>query len=219
MVGFLRSTIGKKYIMGVTGLIWAGFVLGHMAGNLLMFFSADAYNAYGHLLTSGNFIYVVEAVLISALLAHVFCAVSLTINNRKAKGSRYAATPAGEKKASLASKTMAVQGSVLLAFIIIHIASFKFGTYYETTVDGVVMRDLYRLVIESFQSPIYTMWYLVALVLMGFHLSHGVGSTFQSLGLMDRKNRHVFQKLSYAYAVIVAAGFISQPLYAFFFAN
>lgn len=219
MASFLRSTVGKKFIMGLTGLIWAGFVLGHMLGNLLMFISADAYNAYGHMLTSGNFIYVVELVLIVSLLTHIGCAISLTLENKKAKGSRYAATPTGAKKTSLASRTMAIQGSLVLAFVIIHIITFKFGTYYETTVNGVVMRDLYRLVIESFQNPIYTAWYLVALVVLGFHLSHGVGSTFQSLGLMDRKNRHVFKKLSYAYALLVALGFITQPVYAFLFAN
>lgn len=219
MVGFLRSTVGKKFVMGISGLIWAGFILGHMAGNLLMFYSADAYNSYGHALTSGNLIYAVEAVLILALLAHVFCAISLTIGNRQAKGGRYLAQPTGSKKATTASRTMAVQGSVVLAFIIIHIATFKFGTYYETTVNGVVMRDLYRLVIEAFQNPAYAGWYMVSLVLIGFHLSHGIGSTFQSLGLMDRKNRHVFKKLSYAYAVVVAAGFMTQPIYAFLFAK
>lgn len=219
MMGFLGSSVGKKFIMGVTGLVWAGFVLGHMLGNLLMFVSADAYNSYGHLLTSGNIIYVVEAVLITALLAHVSAAVALTIQNRKAKGSRYAVVPQGEKKANLASRTMAVQGSVVLAFIVLHIAMFKFGTYYETTVNGVVMRDLHRLVIEVFQSPGYVAWYVVALILLGFHLSHGVGSTFQSLGLMNRKNRHTFHKLSITYAVLVAAGFISQPIYAFFFSK
>lgn len=219
MMGFLGSSVGKKFVMGLSGLVWAGFVLGHMLGNLLMFVSADAYNSYGHFLTSGKIIYVVEAVLLAALLAHVVAAVSLTIQNRKAKGSRYAVAAQGEKKATTASRTMAVQGSVVLAFIILHLAVFKFGEYYETTVNGVVMRDLYRLVIEVFQSPGYVAWYIVALILLGFHLSHGVGSTFQSLGLLNRKNRDTFHKLSITYAVLVAAGFITQPVYVFLFAN
>ncbi len=127
MMGFLGSSVGKKFVMGLSGLVWAGFVLGHMLGNLLMFVSADAYNSYGHFLTSGKIIYVVEAVLLAALLAHVVAAVSLTIQNRKAKGTRYAVEPKGEKKSTAASRTMAVQGSVVLAFIVLHLAVFKYG--------------------------------------------------------------------------------------------
>ncbi len=215
MSGFLGSTVGKKYLMGITGLIWAGFVLAHMAGNLLIFVSADAYNSYGHLLTSGKLIFVAEAVLIVALIAHVALAINLTTSNRAAKGSRYAVAAGGAKKVSLASRTMAIQGSLILVFIILHIVTFKFGTYYETNVDGVVMRDLARLIEEVFQQPGYVVWYVICLILLGFHLSHGVGSIFQSLGLMEGTYRATWKKLSYAYAAIVALGFLSQPLYLF----
>jgi succinate dehydrogenase / fumarate reductase cytochrome b subunit len=216
MSGFLGSSVGKKYLMGISGLIWAGFVLAHMAGNLLIFVSADAYNSYGHALTSGNIIYVAEVVLLLALILHVYMAFSLTVQNRAAKGSRYAVAAGGKKKVTLASRTMAVQGSLILAFVIYHLITFKFGVHYETTVNGVVMRDLAKLMFEVFQSPTYVIWYVVSLILLGFHLSHGVGSTFQSLGLMEGTYRNTWKKLSYGYAVIVALGFIAQPLYIFF---
>ena len=219
MVKFLGSTIGKKYLMGLTGLIWAGFVLAHMAGNLLIFVSNDAYNSYGHALTSGNFIYVAESVLIVALIIHVYTAISLTIANKKAKGSSYAVSSGGAKKVSLASKTMAQQGALVLFFIISHIITFKYGTYYETTVNGVVMRDLAKLIAETFQSPGYVAWYVACLILLGFHLSHGVGSSFQSLGLMEGTYRGLWKKLSGAYAVVVALGFLSQPIYLFLFSH
>jgi len=215
MSGFLGSTVGKKYLMGITGLIWAGFVLAHMAGNLLIFVSADAYNSYGHALTSGNIIYVAETVLVLALLVHIYTAVSLTISNRAAKNQRYAVTASGKKKTTLASRTMAVQGSIILVFIILHLITFKYGVHYETTVNGTPMRDLARLMFEVFQQPGYVIWYLVALILLGFHLSHGVGSTFQSLGLMEGTYRNMWKKLSYAYATVVALGFIAQPVYIF----
>lgn len=205
--------------MGISGLIWAGFVLAHMAGNLLIFVSADAYNMYGHAITSGKIVYIAEAVLIGALLVHVFCAVSLTIQNRKAKNTRYAVEASGEKATTAASRMMAVQGSVVLAFIILHIITFKYGTYYETTVDGVVMRDLHRLVLEVFKSPAYVVGYIVSLILLGFHLSHGFGSTIQSLGLLQRGMAPKLKKISYAYATFVILGFISQPIYAYLFAN
>ena len=114
---------------------------------------------------------------------------------------------------------MGIQGSVILAFIIIHLATFKYGTYYETTVNGVVMRDLTRLVFEVFQSPVYLAWYLVALVLLGFHLRHGVGSVFQSFGWMNGRYQPALRKASLFYALVVAAGFISQPLYVYFIAG
>ncbi|MFS4458948.1 succinate dehydrogenase cytochrome b subunit [Bdellovibrio sp. HCB2-146] len=219
MSGFLGSTVGKKYLMGISGLVWAGFVLAHMAGNLLIFVSHDAYNSYGHALTSGKLIYIAEAVLLLALIVHVYTAVSLTISNRAAKEQKYAVAAKGAKRVSLASRTMAVQGSLILVFVIYHLITFKYGTHYETTVNGVVMRDLARLMEEVFQSTTYVVWYVVCLILLGFHLSHGVGSSFQSLGLMEGTYRGTWKKLSYAYAVIVALGFIAQPLYLFFFAT
>ena len=215
MSGFLGSTVGKKYVMGITGLIWAGFVLAHMAGNLLIFVSDDLYNAYGHALTSGKLLLVAEAVLLLALIVHVYMAISLTSANRSAKDKRYAVAAGGKKKVTLASRTMAIQGSILLVFIILHLATFKFGAHYTTNVGGVEMRDLAKLFYEVFHSPGYVAWYIVALILLGFHLSHGVGSTFQSLGLMEGTYRNTWKKLSYAYAVIVALGFIAQPIYAF----
>lgn len=217
---FLLSSIGKKYLMGLSGVIWAGFIAGHMAGNLLMFISADLYNSYGHAITSGMAIYAIETVLILALFVHVAMAILLTIENRKARGNqRYAMTPNGAKGSTLASRTMAIQGSIVLVFIILHIATFKFGTYYETTVNGVVMRDLHRLLVEVFHEPGYVVWYLVALVILGFHLSHGIGSIFQSFGIREDKWAKVIKGVSLGYALVVAGGFLAQPIYVYLMAG
>lgn len=205
--------------MGLAGLVWSGFVLMHMAGNLLMFVSPDAYNSYGHALTSGNVIYAVETVLILALLTHVLLAINLTRQNKAARATSYAVSAKGAKSVTLASRTMGVQGSLILVFIILHIITFKYGTYYETNVNGVPMRDLHKLIVEVFQSPGYVGWYLVCLILLGFHLSHGVGSIFQSFGWMNGRYQPVLKKISYLYAAVVALGFIAQPLYVFLFAG
>jgi succinate dehydrogenase / fumarate reductase cytochrome b subunit len=155
-----------------------------------------------------------------AFLVHIFCAVSLTLENRKARGDQgYAVKPNGAKGSSIASQTMAIQGSLILFFLITHIISFKYGTYYETTVNGVVMRDLYRLLHETFQNPGFVIWYLVSLVVLGFHLSHGFGSSFQSLGIKNDRTAPVLNKLSLLYGVVVAGGFIAQPIFMFFFAG
>lgn len=213
---FIMTTIGRKYLMGLSGLVWLGFVFAHMAGNLLMFVGSDAYNKYGHALTSGYFIYAAEAVLIAALVTHVLCAISLVLDNRRARGPQnYEVKSSSAKKASLASNWMAQQGTIILIFIITHLITFKYGAKYETVVDGVVMRDLFKLIVEVFQQPAYVVGYLVCLVLLGLHLSHGVKSVFQSFGLLTPQYQELYHKIGIFYAVIVSAGFISQPLYVY----
>jgi succinate dehydrogenase / fumarate reductase cytochrome b subunit len=217
MLEFFKSTVGRKYLMGLTGLIWMGFILTHMAGNMLILVSADAYNAYGHAIVSNKLLlYGTEIVLVLALIVHVYTAISLTIRNRSSRGpTRYAMHPNAAKAASLGSKWMAVQGTAILAFIILHLATFKYGTVYETTVNGVPMRDLHKLVLEVFQSPGYVAWYVVALILLLFHVRHGATSVFQSFGVLERRMQGGIKKFAWGYAVIVIAGFLSQPLYVF----
>lgn len=216
MLNFLRSSVGQKYLMGLSGLVWAGFIAGHMAGNMLIFLGPDAYNAYGHAIVSNKILlYGTEGALILAILVHVFTAVSLTLRNRHTKGAVRGAKPNGEKGANVASTWMAVQGSVILAFIILHLATFKYGPHYETNVNGVPMRDLAKLIFEVFQQPGYLVWYFVSLILLGFHLSHGVRSIFQSFGLLHPGYQPVIKKAGIAYAVVVAGGFLSQPIYAY----
>lgn len=216
MLEFIKSTIGRKYIMAITGLVWMGFIVGHMAGNMLILVSGDMFNAYGHAIVSNKILlYGAESVLVLALIAHVASAISLTIQNRTSRESRYAAAPKGDKAASLRSRTMALQGSVILFFIITHLATLKYGTHYDTTVDGVQMRDLHRLVVELFTQPGYVAWYVISLVLLMFHLSHGANSIFQSFGILERKMQDKLKKFAWFYAVIVCLGFISQPVYVF----
>jgi succinate dehydrogenase / fumarate reductase cytochrome b subunit len=216
MVSFIQSTVGKKYLMGLSGLVWAGFVFGHMAGNMTILVSPDLYNAYGHSIVSNKILlYGTEIALVSALVAHVILAILLTKQNRESRGTRYAVKPNGEKAASFASELMAIHGSVILVFIISHLVTFKYGPVYETTVNGVVMRDLARLIYEVFSNPGAVAWYLVSLVLLGFHLTHGVRSIFQSFGLLHPAYQPVIKRAGVVYSIVVAGGFISQPLFVF----
>ena len=107
--------------------------------------------------------------------------------------------------------------SALLAFIILHLITFKYGSHYEATVNGVVVRDLHKLIIEVFNKPEYVTGYMVALVLMMFHLSHGASSVFQSFGILERKMQAGIKKAAWVYAAVVAGGFLSQPIYVFLF--
>ncbi|MFN8847993.1 MAG: succinate dehydrogenase cytochrome b subunit [Bdellovibrionales bacterium] len=216
MSGFFSSTVGKKYLMGLSGLVWAGFVFVHMAGNLTILISNDLYNQYGHAIVSNKpLLYATEAILIASLLLHVYLAFNLTLQNRKAKGIQPSAPTNGAKSVSLASRSMIIHGTILLFFIITHLITFKFGEYYETTVDGVVMRDLAKLMTEVFSQPAYVGWYIVSLILLGTHLSHGFGSVFQSFGLLHPAYQSKIKMASWGYAVVVTLGFLSNPIALF----
>jgi succinate dehydrogenase / fumarate reductase cytochrome b subunit len=217
-LSFLSSSIGKKYIMGLAGAGWTLFVLGHMAGNLLIFAGPKAFNSYGHAIVSNKpLLYGTEAFLIVCLLTHVILGILLSLQNKKAKPQKYAVSASPAKKSSLASSTMAIHGTIILIFIITHLFTFKFGTEYFIEHDGVMMRDLYRLTIEVFQQPLYMVAYIFCLFLLGFHLSHGTSSLFQSLGLNHPRYTPVIKKVGFMYAMIVTLGFMSQPIYVFFF--
>jgi succinate dehydrogenase / fumarate reductase cytochrome b subunit len=216
MSGFLSSTIGKKYLMGLTGLVWAGFVFTHMAGNMTILVSPDLYNQYGHSIVSNKvLLYGVETLILLSLIVHVALAINLTMQNKHSKGIPSYNKPTGPKRTPLASQTMIIQGTIILVFIISHLITFKYGPYYETTIDGVKMRDLAKLMGEVFKSPGAVTWYVVSLLLLCAHLKHGFGSVFQSFGLLHPSYQAKIKAASWAYAIIVTVGFISQPLYVF----
>lgn len=214
-MNYFSSTIGRKQMVGVAGLGLSFFVLTHMMGNMLVFMGAELYNKYAHALTSNPLIYVAEAGLIAIFLIHLVLAIFLAWKNKEAKGAKYAVNPK-KNTASFAAKTMWAQGIIILGFVVLHLNTFKYGTLYETSYDGVVMRDVFRLMIEVFSSPIYVFTYFGVLILLGMHLSHGLASSFQTLGLNGEKFDSKIKCISHAYALLVTVGFISQPFYVFF---
>ncbi len=217
---YFSSAIGRKQIMGITGLAWSLFVLSHMVGNMLIFVGPEAYNKYSHALISNPLIYIAEAGLVLTLVLHIINGIALTIENRRARPTKYAIPTNGEKAARFQSKFMAFHGILLLVFIITHLITFKYGSYYSyTTADGQEIRDIHRLVVEVFNQPGAVAWYVLALIGVGLHLSHGFYSSFASLGFYHPRFSPALSKFGYVYAFVVAAGFLSQPIYVFAFAN
>lgn len=213
---FLASSIGKKYLVAITALFWSLFVMIHMAGNMLIFVSAEAFNKYSFSLTSNPFIYAIETLLLIFLLVHIILALSLKVRNLRTKPALYAVSPVAEKSAPLSARTMAYTGSFILAFIIWHLITFKFGPNYVVSYNGIEMRDLYRLVVEKFHDPLYVTSYCLVMILIGTHLYHGIKSMFQSLGINHPRYNCFIKYFGYLYAIIVATGFFAQPLYVFF---
>ncbi len=217
-VNFLNSSIGKKYLMGVAGLGWTLFVFGHMAGNLLIFAGSETFNKYGHAMVSNKvLLYGTEFFLSLCLLIHVTLGILLSLENKKAKPAKYVLSPSLEKASGFASKTMAFHGTIILFFIVYHLITFKWGPYYEVEYNGMIVRDLYRLVVEVFSDPAYVSGYVICLILLGIHLSHGVSSVFQSFGFNHPRYTPMIKKAGWFYALVVAGGFISQPIYVFLF--
>lgn len=213
---YFASSVGRKQVMALTGLGLSLFILTHMAANLLAIFSADAYNNYSHALISNPLIYVAEGGLVAIFLIHIYLAIRLTLENRRARHSRYAVSPNGGRGGTtLGARSMFLSGLLLFVFVVFHLKTFKFGAYYSTTVNGVEMRDLHQLLLEVFRDPGYVGWYIFSMLVLGLHLSHGLQSTFQSFGLNHPNINCCLRRSGYVFAILVTLGFMSVPLFVY----
>lgn len=212
---WLTTSVGRKQLVGLTGIGLSLFVLTHMLGNMLILVSPQKYNEYSHALVSNPLLIVAELGLLAIFLGHMKFAMGLAASNFRARNSRYAILPNGPKGTSVIQRSLWAQGLLLLVFIISHLITFKYGQHYNVTYGSTEMRDLHRLVVEVFHEPGYVAWYLVALVVLGLHLSHGVSSTFQTFGIHHPRYQPAIKAFGWVYAVIVTFGFISQPLYVY----
>jgi succinate dehydrogenase / fumarate reductase cytochrome b subunit len=210
LIVFLNSSIGRKMLMGATGLLLIGFLVVHMSGNLLMFVGADAYNRYSHTLVSNPLIYVAELGLLFLFVAHLVSGIIVHRKNLEARPQDYdfRRLAGHTSHKSIASTTMIVSGIVVLVFVPVHLWKFKLGTFYPSPGDP-ELRDLHRLVVEVFQNPLWVTWYVFAMVIIGFHLWHGFGSAFESLGVSYNTP---IRRVGQALAVVLALGFLIIPV-------
>lgn len=209
------TSIGKKQIMGVTGLLLCGFVLTHLLGNLTLFIGSDAFNKYSHALTSNPLIYLAEVGLVILFFSHIVMAIKLTRENKAARPTDYYMRTKSGRGSTFASSTMIYSGVITLIFLIIHINGLKFGTHYDTNIAGVEMRDIYRTTIEYFQAPLHLAIYLIAVITLGIHVSHGFWSAFQSLGLNHPKYMPKLRCASVLFGLLIAIGFSTLAIYCY----
>lgn len=222
LVKALTSTISLKIVMMVTGILGAGFVLGHMIGNLQVFLGRDAYNDYAEFMQGlGGLLWIARGGLLTILILHVAASVALFRRNTAARPERYAGLK--QRRTSLAALYMTELGIVLALFIAYHILHFTVGivsvdfggvNYYELeqmTEHG-ARRDLYSHFIISFQQPSIAILYIIASIALAAHLSHGVTSAFKTAGIAIGRWKPPFEVLGPAFGVIVGLGNISMPL-------
>ncbi len=217
------STIAMKYFMALTGLGWIVFVVAHLIGNLLLLSpDQDAFNRYSHALVGlGLPLIAAEIVLLVGLLIHVVAAIMVTYDNWQARWKGYEVYESRGKpsKKTISSSTMIWTGLILVVFIPLHVYQFKYGPGiqqgYVVTLGGEQVRDLRRLVVETFSNTWYVAWYVTAMVVLGFHLRHGFWSAFQSLGLYHPRLTPIAYGLGVVVGLTLAVGFIFIPIWVY----
>lgn len=212
---FYQSSIGKKIIVALTGLILIGFIIGHLLGNLQIFFGAEYINSYAEKLRSlGIVLWVIRAFLLVTVLLHIYFTISLALANRRARPEAY--KKKSYVKATFASRSMAMSGLVLLAFIIFHIAHFTVRVtdprFQLLKADPLNRYDVFSMMVYGFQNPIVSGFYVLAMFLLALHLSHGTSSFFQSLGLNDKKLTPRLATLGRIFAWLIFVGYVSIPV-------
>jgi succinate dehydrogenase / fumarate reductase cytochrome b subunit len=218
------SSVGKKLLNGLTGVLLLVFIVGHLAGNLTIFAGKDALNGYAAVTHSlGGLLIAVELGLGAVFLLHAVSAIVVWRDNRRARQARYAVTRSkgAASKQTIASRTMIWTGIVLLVFLVIHLWQFRFGPGeaqgYVADLNGREVWDLHRIVVETFQQPAWVAFYMGVMVLLGFHLRHGFWSAFQSIGALGPRVRPFAFSAGLVFALVIAVGFFVLPLYVYLF--
>ncbi len=223
VVAVLSSQVGRKLLTGLTGLGLTAFVIGHLLGNIQILISSDLFNKYAYNLESlGPVLWFIEIGLVIFFALHIVVGISIAQKKKKARPVNYEVYNSVGKPSyqTSSSRSMIVTGSTLLIFLIIHVTTFKFGIglpEYTTIVNGVEMRDLYKNVYEVFQNPLYVALYVGVMVLLGMHLRHGVWSSIQSLGALNKKYRPAVYTVGVSVAVIIAIGFLVLPVWLYIY--
>jgi succinate dehydrogenase / fumarate reductase cytochrome b subunit len=231
-MNLFRSTIGRKFLMAVTGLVLIGFVVGHLVGNLQVFSAPDKINGYAHFLQSlGPLLWAARIGLLLAVGIHIWAATVLTLENHEARAVGY--TVKHTIRATLASRTMRWTGYIVAAFILYHLAHFtvgiaQAGTFkthlpeYTMTSDyhiagfpvvakGTTVHDVHSMVVLGFQNPIVSLFYIVAVGLLSFHLVHGADSMFQTLGWRNGRWSRALRAVAIAFATVYFLGNLAIP--------
>lgn len=251
----LSSSIGKKLVMALTGLFLCSFLIVHMSGNLQLFKQDDglAFNVYAVFMTTNPLIKTISYGLYAFIILHAIEGLYLAYQNRQARGSQRYVVSNGKANSSWFSRSMALLGTILLVFIVVHMSNFwfeyKFGyvpytQYEQNLVTGevasapfegqinnkleeyvreesntrvVIVKDLYRIVMEGFKNPLLVVFYVLSMFAVSFHLVHGFKSAFQTLGINHSKYNPLLNFLGVGvFGIIIPIGFALMPLYFFF---
>jgi succinate dehydrogenase / fumarate reductase, cytochrome b subunit len=213
-----QSSLGKKYLMALSGLVLVAFVIGHLLGNLQIFLGREVINRYGHFLqTTPELVWPARVALLVTVVLHIVSAITLARQNRAARPVSYAQYEV--VASTYASRTMVMSGVIIFAFIVYHLLHFTFqlpavnltGSDFRVLEDARGQHDIYAMMVSGFKNPIVSGFYLIAMGLLCLHLSHGISSLFQSLGLNNRLYEVWLGRLAVALATAIFLGYCSIP--------
>jgi succinate dehydrogenase / fumarate reductase cytochrome b subunit len=215
MSNFLTSSIGKKFIMSITGFFLMSFLVVHLGINLMLLIGSDIFNQAAHFMVSNPIIKVIEPVLGIGFIIHIFYAGYITISNQMARPTGYKVAHK-QPGTTWASRNMFILGGLIFVFLVMHMVQFwykvKFGGVAEITVEGAHMHDTYSLVAGLFQIWWYDVLYMIGAVLLGLHLQHGFWSAFQTIGWSNDLWKKRLRNFGYVYTILIAGGFFIIPL-------
>lgn len=212
---YAKSSVGAKQVMAVTALLLVGFLIMHMIGNLQLFAGREAVNSYAAMLKGlGPLLWVARIILLMATVAHVASAIRVVKLNRAARPIAY--KKVATERSSISSRSMLISGLVLAAFLIFHLVHFTLGggpmSEAFNSVDAQGRHDVYTMTVLGFQNPGISIFYIVAMGLLCMHLSHGVTSFFQTLGINHPKYNGAIKMTGPVIAGILLVGNCSMPI-------
>lgn len=215
LVLFLQSSIGKKVTMSLTGLFLCSFLIVHLTGNLLLLKNdgGAAFDTYSEFMSTNGAIRVLEVGLALALLAHVLSGVTVWWQNRQARPAKYD-TYRLKDNAPLWSRITMLTGSIVFIFLVVHLNTFVGGLRFVDEPPSA-----YALVAQAFSNGWYSAGYILAMVLLGYHLRHGFQSGFQTLGLRNKRYTGLIDAVAVVFWLIIPIGFAILPVYFYFFHN
>ena len=219
MISYFNSTIFRKTLAGLTGLFLVLFLLGHLLGNLQLFIPGEdgqrQFNEYALFMTTNPAVKILSVLTYSSIILHTVLTLFLVFQSSNAREVKYLQS-SGNANSTWGSKNMAVLGTLILVFIVIHMKSFWYEMHFGVIgLDPWGNKDLHTVTVTAFNELWYVLFYVLSMVVLAIHLKHGVESVFQTLGIKTRRYVSLIHKAAYGFALIVPAAFASIPIYLY----
>ncbi len=219
MISYFNSTIFRKTLAGLSGFFLVLFLLGHLLGNLQLFIPGEdgqkQFNEYALFMTTNPAVKILSVLTYSSIILHTVLTLFLVFQSSNARDVKYLQS-SGNANSTWGSKNMAVLGTLILVFIVIHMKSFWYEMHFGVIgLDPWGNKDLHTVTVTAFNELWYVLFYVLSMVVLAIHLKHGVESVFQTLGIKTRRYVSLIHKAAYGFALIVPAAFASIPIYLY----
>ena len=219
MISYFNSTIFRKTLAGLSGFFLVLFLLGHLLGNLQLFIPGEdgqkQFNEYALFMTTNPAVKILSVLTYSSIILHTVLTLFLVFQSSNARDVKYLQS-SGNANSTWGSKNMAVLGTLILIFILIHMKSFWYEMHFGVIgLDPWGNKDLHTVTVTAFNELWYVLFYVLSMVVLAIHLKHGVESVFQTLGIKTRRYVSLIHKAAYGFALIVPAVFASIPIYLY----